>query len=93
MYSTVHGLSCLCLRFGWVNAADHPRDTENLTLWSSHQDMLRCVELCINAPESLGFDTFFSVSNSRYRWVDIEHTRNVIGYVPQDWADEFLKKR
>lgn len=30
------------------------------------------------------FDIFCAVSDNQYRWVDIDHAREVVGYVPQD---------
>ena len=47
------------------------------------------VERCIDAPDDLRFDIFYAVSNNRYRWVDIEHAREVVGYVPQDRAEDY----
>ena len=31
-------------------------------------------------------DTLIPVSDNRYRWVDMEHTRDLLGYWPQDGA-------
>jgi hypothetical protein len=33
------------------------------------------------------------VSNNQWRWVDIDHAREVLGYLPQDSAEERLKKK
>jgi hypothetical protein len=40
--------------------------------------------------EELRFDIFFGVSDNGYRWVDLEHPRQVLGYVPLDRAERFL---
>jgi NAD+ dependent glucose-6-phosphate dehydrogenase len=92
IYSDQYGLSCICLRFGWVNDDNQPMDIENMTLWTSHGDMVRLVELCVDGPETLKFEIFFSVSNNRYRWVDIDNARKKIGFVPHDWSEDFIKK-
>ena len=46
------------------------------------------VERCINAPPSLRFDVFFGQSDNRYNLVDIQHAREVLGYAPQDRAED-----
>jgi hypothetical protein len=46
------------------------------------------VERCIGAPEALRFDIFYAVSNNRWSYRDVEHAREVVGYVPQDAAED-----
>jgi nucleoside-diphosphate-sugar epimerase len=93
MYAYTYGLSCLCLRIGWVLPEDsvpHPRAQ---MLWCSQRDAVQLVERCINAPDSLLFDVFFGHSESRYSLVDIQHAKEVLGYVPQDRAEDHLAYR
>ncbi len=90
-YADVHDLSAICLRIGWVNAEDHPHRPESGAVWCSQRDVVQLIERSINAPEDLGFDIFYGVSNNRWRWVDIDHAREVLGYIPQDSAEEKLK--
>ena len=33
------------------------------------------------------YDVYYAVSDNRYRWVDMEHTREGLGYWPQDSAE------
>ena len=80
-YADVHHMSVPCLRIGWVNAEDHPR---------SQRDVVQLIERTIEAPEDLRFDIFYGVSNNRWRWVDIDHPREVLGYIPADSAEEKL---
>ena len=90
MYAYTHDLSCLCLRIGWVTADDRlPRPNAGI-LWCSQRDIVQLVERCINAPTSLRFDVFFGQSDNLYNLVDIAHPKNVLGYVPQDRAEEHL---
>ena len=86
MYAYTHGLSCLCLRIGWVVADDRVPSGRGQTLWCSQRDIVQLVERCLNAPDSLRFDVFFGQSDNRYNFVDIEHARQVLGYAPQDSA-------
>jgi nucleoside-diphosphate-sugar epimerase len=90
MYAYVHGLSCICLRIGWVTDDDQLPHPNARILWCSQRDIVQLVERCINAPSSLRFDTFFGQSNNQYNLVDIEHAKNVLGYAPQDRAEERL---
>jgi len=89
-YAYTHGLSCICLRIGWVTDDDRlPRPNARI-LWCSQRDIVQLVERCIGAPSSLRFDVFFGQSDNRYNLVDIEHAKNVLGYAPQDRAEERL---
>ena len=85
VYAYRHGMSCICLRIGWVLAENRPRSHD----WCSQRDIAQLVERCITAPESVRFDIFYGVSENQYRWIDIEHARQVVGYVPQDNASDF----
>jgi nucleoside-diphosphate-sugar epimerase len=90
MYAHTHGLSCLCLRIGWVLPDDRPPNPRAQALWCSQRDIVQLVELCLNAPPSLRFDIFFGQSDNRRNFVDIQRARDVLGYVPQDRAEEHL---
>ena len=88
MYAYTHGLSCICLRIGWVTSNDelpHPRAR---VLWCSQRDIIQLVEKCILAPDDLRFDIFFGQSDNDFNFVDIQHARDVLGYTPQDNAEE-----
>ncbi|MDP6037787.1 MAG: NAD(P)-dependent oxidoreductase [Candidatus Latescibacteria bacterium] len=89
-YSDVHGLSCLCLRIGWVNAEDKPTGLENGAFWCSQRDIVQLVGLSVEAPDEMTFDIFYGLSECQYRWADIDHARNVLGYAPQDRAEDRL---
>ena len=86
----VHGLSSLCLRIGWVNAEDHPHKPESGAVWCSQRDVAQLTRRAIEAPEDLKFDIFYGVSNNKHRWVDIDHAREVLGYIPNDSAEQVL---
>lgn len=89
-YAEAHGLSCICLRIGWVRGEDRPAGPHSGDIWCSQRDIVQLVECCINAPEELRFDIFYGMSDNRWRWVDIEHARQVVGYEPQDRAEDWL---
>jgi nucleoside-diphosphate-sugar epimerase len=91
MYSQVHGMSCICLRIGWVTAEDHPPRPHARMLYCSQRDIVQLVERCINAPDSLRFDVFFGQSDNPYNLVDIQHAKDMLGYAPQDNAEDRMR--
>jgi nucleoside-diphosphate-sugar epimerase len=90
MYAYKHGLSCLCLRIGWVVPDDRVPYPQAQRLWCSQRDIVQLIERCINAPEALRFDIFFGQSDNRYNLVDIQHAWDKLGYRPQDRAEDRL---
>jgi nucleoside-diphosphate-sugar epimerase len=90
MYARTHGISCICLRIGWVTANDRVPHPRGRTIWCSQRDIVQLVERCINAPDSLRFDVFFGQSANTYNLVDIQHARDVLGYAPQDNSEDRL---
>jgi len=61
-------------------------------MWLSNRDMIQAAEKAIEAPP-FGFAVVNLVSNNKgMRW-DIEHTREVIGYVPLDSATPVIGEK
>ena len=90
-YVDSHGLSCICIRVGWIPSDDRPPKPRAGYVWCSLRDMARLVECCITAPETVRFDIFYGMSKNKHLWVDIEHAREVVGYVPLDNAEDYLQ--
>src|SRR6266850_1674 len=86
-YSDAHKMSVICLRIGRVKAEDRPTTVRDVAVWCSQRDIVRMIEACIEAPESLRFDVFYVVSNLRHGYRDVEHARTVLGWTPMDSAD------
>jgi nucleoside-diphosphate-sugar epimerase len=92
-YADTHGLSVLCLRIGAVNAEDRvPAFGWGRSAWLSQRDVAQMVQLAIEAPDELRFDVFYVVSANKWRWVDIDYAREVLGYVPQDSAEDQIEE-
>jgi nucleoside-diphosphate-sugar epimerase len=87
MYADEHGLSTLCVRMG--HCGDAPTDDRDVAIFTSYRDVAQCLRLCVQAPSSLMYDCFYCISNNSRGYRDIEHTRKVLGYEPQDSADDF----
>ncbi len=82
-------LSIICLRIGAVSREDRPLSTRDFSVWCSQRDIAGMIERCVRAPESIRYDIFFVVSDNKWSYRDIEHARAVVGYVPQDAAENY----
>ena len=87
MYASVYNLSVICLRIGWVLSDDSMRSR---ILYCSQRDIVQLVRCCIDAPLSLRYDIFFGQSDNQYNLVDIQHAKDVLGYAPQDRAEDHI---
>jgi NAD+ dependent glucose-6-phosphate dehydrogenase len=92
------GISFIALRIGYFQRGENlPGSHMQIGLWGqqmwlSNRDMMQAAERAIEA-ENVPFAVVNLVSdNPGMRW-DIEHTRKVIGYVPQDGATPVLEAR
>lgn len=90
-YADAHGLSVLAVRIGWVRpgdnrAADVPADRGEWfrLMWLSNRDYCQLMERCLTADPSIRFAVVNGMSaNTGMRW-DIDSTRRLLGYEPQD---------
>lgn len=87
VYSNTYDMSCICIRVGQVER-DRPRPPHGADIYCSQRDIVQIFERCILADKNLRFDIFYGMSNNDYRWVDIEHARRQVGFVPQDRAED-----
>lgn len=89
MYSSVHGMSCLCLRFGWVGYG-LPSRPQGASIWCSHRDVAACVRAAVEAEPGVRFGIFFVVSDNRHRWVDLGPNRERLHWQPVDSSEDHL---
>ena len=87
-FSDTYDISVICLRIGAVNRENRPTSPRHFSVWCSQNDIAQMVEKCIEAPDDLQFDTFFVVSDNKWSYRDISHSQQVVGYQPQDAAEE-----
>ncbi|MBI4976164.1 MAG: NAD(P)-dependent oxidoreductase [Spirochaetes bacterium] len=83
------GMSCICIRIGTVVTDDRPPE-DATTTWCSHRDIADLFQRAVDAPDSLQFDIFYGVSDNHGRWVDIDHAREILGFVPSDRAEDII---
>lgn len=86
VYAYSRGMSCLAIRIGWVVSEDRPQNNCD-DIWCSQRDIARLIQCCIDAPKAVRFDIFYGMSESQWRWVDLDHARERVGYGPQDRAE------
>ena len=86
-YSDTYGLSVICVRLGWVHAGNRPINIREYPVYLSHRDVVQILEKCIEAPEAITYDIFYATSNNKWNFRDLEHPRQVLGFVPQDSAE------
>ena len=85
------GMSVIAVRIGWVRpddnrAGDVPpeRGPWFRMMWLSNRDFCQLMERCIEADPSVRFAVVNGMSaNTGMPW-DIEHTKRLLGYAPQD---------
>jgi uronate dehydrogenase len=90
-YALARGLSVIAVRIGWVRPGENrPQDVPPergdwfRLMWLSNRDYGHLLERCLTAAPDLRFAVVNGMSaNTGMRW-DIEHTRWLLGYEPQD---------
>ncbi len=89
VFSDEFGMSILCVRIGRVNQENMPTGPRERAVFLSHRDIVQILVRCIDAPDDLKYDIFMAVSNNRWSYRDLEHTREVLGYEPEDSGDDY----
>jgi uronate dehydrogenase len=90
-YADAHTLTVIAVRIGWVRpgenrAQDLPPERGDWfrLMWLSNRDYCQLLEKCLTADPDLRFAVVNGMSaNHGMRW-DIDYTRLLVGYEPQD---------
>ncbi len=88
VFSDDHGLSIICVRIGLVRPEDRPVGPRAMSVYLSHRDISEMLHRCIEAPADLKFGIYFATSNNKWGYRDLGPSRDVLGFVPQDSAEE-----
>lgn len=88
-YAEKAGFGVICLRIG--HFGERPLNERHLAVWISHRDMVQLVRCCIEAPD-IAFEVIYGVSNNKRKWWDITRAREVVGYQPEDDAEEYAEE-
>lgn len=88
-YADQKGLSCICLRLGWVQARDsqvlQPGESA-LDQILTYEDLVKLMVASIEAPADLHFGIFYGISNNRWKRFNLSNARALLGYEPKDDA-------
>jgi uronate dehydrogenase len=89
VYAHQHGMSCIAVRIGaFVPAAKVERwvvtDRNFLGMGITEDDLTQLLHLCLIAPKSVRFAIINGVSDNRYKSLEIESARALVGYHPRD---------
>ena len=57
--------------------------------WASPRDAVQILDKCLEAPPDLKFALLFLQGDNKWGYRDIEHARKVVGFVPQDAAEDY----
>jgi len=88
-YAEEYGMSVICIRLGTMGGEDRPdEDARSYVSWLSRRDLATLVERCIEA-EDISYDIFFGASENTWKIYDTPRARQVLGYAPQDNAEDF----
>ena len=91
-YADTYDISMLCVRICGVPPEDLPPSMENprrFSDWASPRDAVQILDKCLEAPPDLKFALLFLQGDNKWGYRDIEHARKVVGFVPQDAAEDY----
>lgn len=86
-----YNMSIVCLRIGWFKTDPKlyiPNDPL-LATYCSPRDLAQLVKKSIDRPD-LGFQIFYAISGNTRRYWDIGNAQTLLGYEPQDNAEDLL---
>jgi uronate dehydrogenase len=88
-YADTSAMSAICIRIGAVNRADRPTAPREFSVWCSQRDVAQMVERALAAPADVRFGVFYAVSDNKWSYRDLDHARSVLGYEPEDRAEDY----
>ena len=93
-YADNHDMAAMCLRIGSFIGGRLPSIRQGnervLATWFSRRDCAQMVELCIENTE-IKFEIFYGISGNTRRFWNISNAQELLGYAPQDNAEEYMK--
>lgn len=87
LYHDRHGINVLCVRIG--SCFETPQDHRMLSMWLSPDDCARLMEALLSTSNP-GFRVLWGISANTRRRLSLDEAR-VLGYQPQDDAEEYVK--
>ena len=91
-FATTFDLSVVCLRIGAFHVVPPRPDSPDhyiVSTWCSPRDLVQLVRRSIHA-DGIRFAVFYGVSNNTRNLWDITNARELVGYAPEDNAEDLL---
>jgi len=89
-YSEWHDISSINIRIGWTISNDDPTISGGgLAMWLSHRDTAQIHVKAVDAPDSLMYTVVFAMSDNYWNIFSLDKARKVLGYEPQDNAEDY----
>lgn len=88
-YSDRYAMSVICIRLGGVLKENHPTLRRQYPGWLAQQDCVNMIDRCLSAPRFIKYDIFNAISDNKYRWRDISHAKEILGWEPQGRAEDY----
>ncbi|MDZ7957757.1 MAG: hypothetical protein RMY34_07600 [Aulosira sp. DedQUE10] len=84
-------MSIICLRIGWFKTEPklYVSNDPLLATWCSSRDLAQLVRRSLEH-ENLGFQIFYAISGNTRRYWDISNAQIILGYEPEDNAENLL---
>jgi nucleoside-diphosphate-sugar epimerase len=91
-YAEMFGMEVICLRIGTVNKENRPQSPRQHATMLTHRDLTALIEACLSV-ENVSFAILYGVSANTWRIWDLEEPRRVLGWIPEDNAEDFRTPR
>lgn len=90
-FADQYGISVVCLRIGafWTKPTVYDLNDHLLAAWCSPRDLAQLVERSLER-ENLGFQIFYGISGNTRRYWEISNAQEILGYKPQDNAEDLI---
>jgi NAD+ dependent glucose-6-phosphate dehydrogenase len=87
-YHDEYDLSVVCVRIGNLTESHPPRNYERgQAMWLSYTDCAHLFDCCVTA--DYGYEIVYGISDNDRKYYDIEPTREILGYDPQDNSADY----
>lgn len=87
-------ISVIAIRIGGVHGHEEGNlhhSPNRLGIMVSEDDLTQLITRCVEAPDDVRFAIIHGVSNNRIKYLDLSHTRELLGYEPEDEVGEDME--
>ncbi len=92
LYADKHHISSINVRIGNYPGDRPPASQRAMKIWISERDLAALFTCCIEADRSIDFLSLYGTSANAGSYYDIGYLKDLIGYEPQDDAEQLRKQ-